>query len=207
MSAPTIPRPPLDRLARISVEKYEAMVAAGVLTKRDRVELIEGNLVRKMTKYPPHTVTTGLCLDAIQGTLPSGWHARQEGPVRIPGRDSEPEPDVSVARGKRTDYLNRHPGPDDLALVVEVSDSSVEDDRAMTVTHGGGGIPVYWLVNIPDRQLEVYTEPSGPSTPAGYRRCTVLRPGDQVTLALDDHLSSPICVADLLPHGEVPSAN
>ena len=132
-----------------------------------------------MTKYPPHTVTTGLCVDAIQRALPTGWHARKEDPVRIPDRDSEPEPDVSVVRGELTDYLIRHPGPDDVPLVVEVADSSVEDDREMTVTYGGGGIPVYWLVNIPDRQLEVYTEPSGPSAPIGYRRCTVphRRPG------------------------------
>jgi Uma2 family endonuclease len=204
MSITTMTRHPLDRLARISVEKFEAMVAAGVFTKRDRVELIEGSLVRKMTKSPPHTVTTGLCLDAIEGVVIPGWHARQEGPVRIPGRDSEPEPDLSVARGNRTEYLKRHPGPEDLALVVEVSDSSVEDDRAMQLTYGGGGIPACWLVNIPDRQLEVYTEPSGPSTPAGYRRCTVLRPGDHVTFLLDGQSSQPIAVADLLPPAEGP---
>ena len=202
----TIARPPDTSLpfpgrrpARLSVEKYEAMVASGVLTKRDRVELIEGHLVQKMTKHPPHSVTTGLCLDAIDRALPSGWHTRQEQPVRIPDRDSEPEPDVSVAHGIRTDYLELHPGPDDLALVVEVAHSTVEDDRAMALTYGGGGIPVYWLVNIPDRQLEVYTDPSGPAGPIGYRRCEVLRPGDIVPLLLDGREVARIPVADLLP--------
>jgi Uma2 family endonuclease len=175
------------------------MVASGLLTKRDRVELIEGNLVQKRAKHPPHAVTTGLCLDAIGHALPTGWHTRQEQPVRIPDRDSEPESDVSVARGVRTDYLEHHPGPEDIALVVEVSDSTIDDDRAMSLTYGGGGIPVYWLVNIPDRQLEVYSDPSGSTAPLGYRRCQVLRPDDVVSLLLDGHEAARISVADLLP--------
>jgi Uma2 family endonuclease len=187
------------RLARLTVEKYEAMIASGAFTKNDRFELIEGSLVQKMTKYPPQTVTIGLCVNAIQRALPPGWHARKEEPVRIPIRNSEPEPDVSVARGQLTDYLAAHPGSDDIAMVVEVSDSSVEDDREMAVTYGGGGIPVYWLVNIPDRQLEIYTEPSGPSAPIGYRRCTVLHPGDQAPVVIEGTVVAQIPVADLLP--------
>ncbi|MGC8642732.1 MAG: Uma2 family endonuclease [Isosphaeraceae bacterium] len=195
--------PPLPfrgrRQVRLTVEKYEAMIASGAFSKRDRFELIEGSLVQKMTKYPPHVMATGLCHDAISQSLPSGWHARQEAPVRIAERDSEPEPDVSVARGARTDYLKRHPEPHEIALVVEVADSSVEDDREMAVTYGGASIPVYWLINIPNRQLEVYTEPSGPSPPIGYRRCTVLRPGDHVPLLIDGNVTAQIPVADLLP--------
>ena len=167
------------RPVRLSVEKYEAMVASGAFTKRDRLELIEGNLVEKMTQNPPHSVTVGLCDDVIRVSLPAGWHTRQEKPVRIPERDSMPEPDVSVTRGKRADWLHRHPGPADVALVVEVADSTVEDDRAMALTYGGGGVPVYWLVNVRDRQIEVYSGPSGPSEPARlpplrrslHRRC------------------------------------
>src|SRR3974390_1686413 len=102
------PAPPVwfrgRRVARISVEKYEAMIASGAFTKNDRFELIEGSLLQKSTKHPPHSVTTGLCLGSIQGCLPPGWHARKEEPVHIPDRDSEPESDVSVARGRRTDY-------------------------------------------------------------------------------------------------------
>jgi Uma2 family endonuclease len=187
------------RAAHITIEKYEAMVASGIFTKHDRFELIEGNLVRKMTKNPPHSVTRGLCLDTINAALPSGWHTRQDQPVRIPDRDSEPEPDVSVARGERIDYLDRHPGPNDLALVLEVADSSVDDDRAMALTYGGGNVPVYWLVNIAARQLEVYTEPSWPSSPLGYRRCSVFHPGDQVALMIDGKEAALVRVADLFP--------
>ena len=109
---------------RISVAKYEAMVASGTFTKADRFELIKGILVEKMTKNPPHSVVTGLCLDVLDQALPPGWHTRLEQPVKIPSRDSEPEPDVTVARGKRADNLDHHPGPADVALVVEVADST-----------------------------------------------------------------------------------
>ncbi len=188
--------------ARLSVAKYEAMVASGAFTKTDRFELIEGILVEKMTKNPPHSVVTGFCLDALGQSLPAGWHVRKEDPVSIPNRDSEPEPDIAVVRGRRADYFNRHPGPPDIALVVEIADSTVADDRELTVTYGGGSILVYWVVNIPERQLEVYTEPSGESPPPGYRRCEVLRPGDLVPLTLDGQVVAQIAVAELLPPAE-----
>jgi Uma2 family endonuclease len=83
--------------------------------------------------------------------------------------------------------------------VVEVADSSVEDDRQIAITYGGGGIPVYWLVNIPDRQLEIYTQPSGPSAPIGYRHCSVLRPGEVAPLLIAGNVVAEIPVDDLLP--------
>ncbi len=192
--------PPPGRVPyRLSVEQYEAMVASGAFRKEDRLELIEGSLVEKMTKGPNHSTGSEDCWRALHGVLPAGWHVRIEKPVRIHDRDSEPEPDVSVARGKTADYRSRHPGPAEVSLVVEVADTSVEEERAMALTYGGGGIPVYWLVNLRDRQLEVYTEPSGPSPPVGYRRCTVLHPGQDVALALDGQEVARIAVADLLP--------
>ncbi len=193
------------RPARISVEKYEAMMASGAFTKRDRLELIEGSLVEKMTQNPPHSVIVGVCDDVIRAALPRGWHVRQEKPFRIPSRDSMPEPDVSVTRGGRTDWLRRHPAPEDVALVVEVADPSVEGDCDMALTYGGGGIPVYWIVNVRDRQLEVYSVPSGPAEPIGYRHCEVLSPGDSVSLAIEGHEVARIPVADFLPHADGPS--
>ena len=74
-------------------------------------------------------------------------------------RDSMPEPDISVARGEPDDYLDVDPGPDDVALVVEVSDSTIVADRIMATTYGGDRIPAYWIVNVIDRQIEVYANP------------------------------------------------
>ena len=144
-----------------------------------------------MTKNPPHSVTVSLCLDVIGPAIPAGWQIRIEQPVRIPTRRSEPEPDVSVVRGKRADWLQVHPGPGAIALVVEVADSSLEEDRALAPTYINGGIPVYWLVNIRGRQLEVYTV-------AGR---VILGESDTVDLIIDGQAVARIAVADLLPPG------
>src|SRR3954447_20096052 len=103
------------------------MIEDGEIGEHDQVELIEGRIVAKMPKSPPHTVGMEKTRRAIERLLPAGWHARVEGPIRILNRQSEPEPDVSVVRGDVEDYLERHPEPDgptrsgEIALVVEVS--------------------------------------------------------------------------------------
>jgi Uma2 family endonuclease len=183
------------RRYRISVAKYEAMVASGAFTKHDRFELIEGTLVEKMTKNPPHSVSLVLCQGALDRALLPGWHTRPEQPVSIPNRDSEPEPDVTVVRGQVRDYLDHHPGPADVALIVEVADSSLADDRAMAATYGGGGIPVYWIVNVAGRQLEVYANPVGGQYPAPV----ILAETESVDLVIDGQVLGRIAVADLLP--------
>jgi Uma2 family endonuclease len=181
--------------ARLSVAKYEAMLASGAFTKDDRFELIEGTLVAKMTKKPRHSTGSELCGDAVRRLLPPGWHVRIEKPVRIPARDSVPEPDISVARGQIRDYEDRDPAPEDVALVVEVSDTTLAADRVMALTYGGGGIPVYWIVNVADRQLEVYTNPAGGAYPAP----TILGETETVDLIIEGVVVGRIAVADLLP--------
>jgi Uma2 family endonuclease len=182
-------------LYRITVAKYEAMVASGAFTKADRLELIEGNLVQKMTKGRRHTASSELCWRAINALLPTGWHVRIEKPVCIPARDSEPEPDVSVARGSIEDYLELDPGSPDVALVVEVAESTLDDDRAMAATYGGGGIPVYWIVNVAGRQLENYANPIGGAYPAPR----ILGETESVELTIEGQVVGQISVAKLLP--------
>ncbi len=185
---------------RLSVAKYEAMVASGAFTKADRFELIEGILVEKMTKNPPDSVVTGLCLDALDQALPPGWHTRLEQPVKIPSRDSEPEPDATVARGKHADYLDHHPGPADVALAVEVADSTLADDRAMAATYGGGGIPVYWIVNVAGRTLEVYAYPEpGARIGGAYPAPKILGETESVDLFVEGRVVGRLAVANLLP--------
>jgi Uma2 family endonuclease len=127
--------PPADwipsPLARLTVDQYEAMVDSGVFTKRDRLHLINGLLVAKVTKKPPHVLAVELIRDEFLRLVSRPhWRVMVEAPVRIPEFD-EPEPDVALARGTTKDYANRHPGPADLAMVVEVSESSVAEDRKM----------------------------------------------------------------------------
>ena len=172
------------------------MVATGVLTSEDRIELIEGFLVAKMTKSPPNSVSSGLCRRILDRLVTDkGWHARSGAPVRIPSRSSEPEPDVSVARGNIRDYEQQHPNAQDIALVVEVSDSSLEQDRKLAETYGAGGIPVYWIINIPDRQLEVFSSPVN----GVYSVHQILLETESVDLVIEGRILGRIGVAELLP--------
>ncbi len=120
---------------RMSIDQYEKLVDAGVFTKRDKLQLVNGILVAKMTQNPPHTVADLLCGEALGRILPAGWHLRPDKPVRLPP-DSEPEPDQCVVRGAKRDYLTRHPGAADVGLLVEIADSSLEADREMARTYG-----------------------------------------------------------------------
>src|SRR5438045_5511312 len=85
-------------LYRMTLEQYEAMVASGAFTARDRFHLINGYLVSKMTQNPPHSTADDLCGSALDRTIPAGWYVRSAKPVRIPSQISKPEPDRCVGR-------------------------------------------------------------------------------------------------------------
>jgi len=150
---------------RLTVDQYDQMVENRILPETNRFELIEGRIVEKDVKNPVHSAAAECTRRSIDQALPAGWHTRGEQPVRIPNRRSEPEPDMSVVRGAIRDYTTRHPGPEDVTLVVEVTRSSVAKDRALARVYGRGGIPVYWIVNVPRRRLEVYANPTGGAYP------------------------------------------
>jgi Uma2 family endonuclease len=181
----------------MTVEQYEAMVAAGVLTKRDRVHLINGYLVAKMTQKPPHVTADDLLgAELTRNVRSDRYYIRPAKPIRLPARASEPEPDRCVVRGTARDYEQRHPGPDDIALVAEVADSSLPQDRKLAEeVYGPAGIPVYWIVDLVHRQVEVYTDPG----PEGYRSRAVFAEGQSVPVVIDGQQIGEIAVADILP--------
>jgi Uma2 family endonuclease len=184
----------LDDLYRITVDEYERIADSGVLTDR-RVELINGWLVRKMTTKPPHVVAVDAARESIARLLPKGWWLREEKPVRIPDFD-EPEPDVSVVRGSRRDYRTRHPAPGDIEFLVEVSDTSLSWDRGEKLSaYARASVPTYWIINLVDRQLEIYSNP----TPTGYQDCQILGPSERGRVVIDGVEMGVIAVADLLP--------
>ena len=107
-------------LYRMNVGEYERLVSVGALDD-PRIELIDGYLVRKMGKNPPHVWSVDATEIGLHLILTPGWLVRRESPVRIPDFD-EPEPDIAVVRGKREDYKNRHQEPADVGLLVEVAE-------------------------------------------------------------------------------------
>ena len=169
---------------RISVDQYHAMIAAGVFGANDRVELLEGWMVPRMPKNPPHRLATGLLLDILTALLPVGWHVQVQDPVTTD--DSEPEPDIGVVRGKRRDYPTGHPTPRDAALIVEVSDTALTSDRGTKKRiYARAAVPIYWIVNLPDRCVEVFWDPTGPEEKPDYRGARAYGIEEKVPVILD----------------------
>lgn len=170
------------------------MIDRGIFRPDDRLELIDGQLVVKEPQDSDHFTAILLVADALRAAFGPGWLVRPQGPVALDDR-SEPEPDVSVARGTPRDYREGHPIRP--VLVVEVSKTRLGFDRARKATlYARNGLEDYWIVNVLDRVLEVYREPSrGGRT--GYGSVRTLGPDESVT-----PLAAPaacILVADLLP--------
>ncbi|MEG4849518.1 Uma2 family endonuclease [Microcoleus sp. B5-D4] len=154
----TVAAIPNDLIWRLSIEQYHAIIQAGILTDDDSVELLEGWLVFKMPKNPPHRVTTRLVRTALENILPAGWYVDSQEPITL--SNSEPEPDIVVVRGDTRQYLDRHPGAEDIALIIEVSDTTLQRDRTVKKRiYARAGIAIYWIVNLVEGLVEVYSQP------------------------------------------------
>ena len=149
---------PNDVIWRLSIEQYHAIIQAGILTSDDSVELLEGWVVFKRPKNPPHRATTRLVRTALENILPAGWYVDSQEPITL--SNSEPEPDIVVVRGDTRQYLDRHPGAEDIALIIEVSDTTLQRDRTVKKRiYARAGISIYWIVNLVEEQVEVYSQP------------------------------------------------
>ena len=185
-------------LARFSVAQYQKMIETGILTAADKVELLENYVVLKMSRNPPHASTIQRMMEALFRIRPDGWSWRSQSAIMLP--DSQPEPDFALVRGSWEDYETQHPRPADTALVIEVADSSIQlDQREKARIYARASIPAYWVVNLVDNRLEVYTLPSGPTSDPGFEVTQKLAPGDEVSIFVDGVSGTPMPVADLLP--------
>jgi len=178
-----VPPGPSDPVYRLSVDQYHEMVHRGIVTEDDRLELLEGLLIEKMTVSPSHRLATRRVRIALERVVPPGCYVDSPSPVTL--ADSEPERDVVVVRGSDQDYSHRHPGPEDLLLVVEVSDSSLRRDQSRKKSiYARAAIAIYWIVNLLDRRVEVYQEPTGPSEEPDFSQRHVFGENDQLPLTL-----------------------
>ena len=189
---------PYEPIYRLTPEQFRRMGEAGILTPDDRVELLEGRVVEKMTKNPPHRIATRKVRVWLETVVPLGWYVDSQEPIVT--SDSEPEPDVAVIRGRSEDYADANPGCEHVGLVVEIADVTLLRDRLLKGRlYARARIPTYWLVNLVDRQLEIFEEPASPESGPCYLRHTVFTPDQQVGISLDGKHLGQVRVADLLP--------
>ena len=178
---------------RFTTADFQRMGAAGIFPPDARIELVNGEIVDMSPIGPRHSFITKTILGFWLRRLPDGWHMGIQDPVALDGH-CEPQPDITIIRGVPADYAGGHPGPGDIGLVVEVAETSLEFDTGeKRQMYASKGIPEYWVVDIPNRRLEVSTGPG----PRGYESTVVLSPGDTASSTLVD--GARIAVSDLFP--------
>lgn len=182
---------------RFTVDEYHKMIEAGILNDEDKVELLEGYVVEKMPRNPPHDVAIQRFDKRFHRMVPTGREVRVQSAIHL--TDSEPEPDIALARGDDHTFARRHPEPAELDATVEVADCSLMRDREdKGRIYAGARIPVYWIVNLIDQHIEVYTNPSGAGATAAYGQRQDYRVGDRVPVILDGVPVGQIVVSEVL---------
>ncbi|NET43890.1 Uma2 family endonuclease [Okeania sp. SIO2B3] len=152
-----------------TVAEYHQMIDCGILTPESRVELLEGRIIKTNPQRAPHTATTQRTSDYLKSQLTQQAHIRMQLPVTL--SNSEPEPDIAVVHIDPKAYGVRHPSPQEIFFLIEISDTTLRIDRQeKTLIYAGANIPEYWVLDVVQRQAYIYRHP----TPGGYQSETVL---------------------------------
>jgi Uma2 family endonuclease len=171
---------------RFTVHDYQRMGEAGILGEGDRVELIDGQVLEMPPIGPPHSNCVTQLNWLLSRRLSDEFRLAVQNPIRL-GEHWEPQPDLAVLRAR--DYAAEHPGPADVLLVVEVAQTSRGYDRDVKLPrYARAGIPEAWLVDLPGRVVEQYTEPA----PDGYRSRRRLGPAETLHAAVLPGLDVPL---------------
>ena len=173
------------------------MIDCGVLAEDAPVELLSGFLIQKITKNPPHRLCTRLVREALDEIVPNSWYVETQEPITL--SDSEPEPDLVIIQGNPRDYPDRHPNATEVALIIEVADSTLERDRTIKQTiYAAAGIPEYWIINVRDRQVEIYQSPIQNNENYRYQQKLLVTQGP-IEIILNDQSIGSILVNDCFP--------
>jgi len=179
---------------KFSVAEYDEMVEHGILSEEDRVELIRGEIVEKKTIGKQHAGCVNQLTQLLVLRLQGVAIISIQNPIAL--RDSVPEPDVAVVKPRSDFYAGSRPTAADILLLIEVADSTLEFDRTDKLQlYAESGIPEYWIVNLIDRQIEVYRQPLSPAERYGEFRLYL--PGE--TLCAPGVPNVVFDVKDLLP--------
>jgi Uma2 family endonuclease len=182
---------------RFSREEVDEMLQAGLFAG-ERYELIDGDLIDKMGQNPPH----GAAIVKIQkwlATFVDIGRIRIQLSMEAAREDRKwtiPEPDLAVVAEEKADYEQRHPRGDEMLLVIEVSDTTVKFDLTRkAVLYARAGVPEYWVLNLPRRQLVVHRQPDG----VEYRSIRIHSEEETVSM---EGLDRTVKVGELLPRPE-----
>lgn len=192
----------------VTVDQFHHMMETGIIREGDPIELVDGLLVLKDRNAPGgvegmssprHTSCISRLEKLLRAVEPLGFLGRMQAPVRLE-QFQEPQPDAAVVQGGVDDFTQRHPGPEDLAVVIEVSLSSLNYDRTTRLAiYAAAGIARYWIVNLVDDVIEIYSQPNRVKQTYGEK--TVYGRGDVIILALHGDSFIPIAVSDVIPGG------
>lgn len=145
----------------LTIADYHQMIETGIIHEGERVELISGQIFNMAAKGTRHTVCTTKLMSELLLALGRKAIIRCQEPILISDR-SEPEPDIVIARLREDSYVNSHPAPVDIILAIEVADSTLNFDRNTKLPlYAEAGISEYWIVNLADNRLEIYTQSEG----------------------------------------------
>ncbi|MBH8564693.1 Uma2 family endonuclease [Nostoc sp. CENA67] len=153
-----------------TVEEYHRMIEAGILTSKDKVELLDGRIIQMSPLSPPNAATTQRASDYLKVQLMGKAHVRMQLPITL--STSEPEPDIAVVRIDANGYADHHPTPSEILLLVEVAYSSLNIDREEKAPiYARANIGGYWILDIIERQVYIFRQPSN----LGYQEETILQ--------------------------------
>ncbi|WGV24634.1 Uma2 family endonuclease [Halotia branconii] len=150
---------------KFTVEQYQKMIESGILTEDDRVELIRGEIIEMSPIGTKHAACVNRMINLLVQLLGKRVIVAAQNPVAL-NDNSQPQPDVALLKPRDDFYATAHPQPQDIFLLIEVADSTIEYDREEKIPlYAQANIIEVWLVDINEEIVEVYQQP----TAAGYQ--------------------------------------
>jgi Uma2 family endonuclease len=164
---------------RFTIEEYERLAKLGFFKENERFELIKGEIISMAAKGTPHAVCETRLERELNKLIGERATLRSQLPIIIPDI-SEPEPDRVIAKNRDDDYLNSHPTPEDVLLLIEISDSTLKFDQDVKLPlYAEAGIKYYWIFNLADNHLETHSDAiKDLQDKFTYRRKEILLPNE-----------------------------
>jgi Uma2 family endonuclease len=161
---------------KFTVGQYHQMIESGILTDRDRVELLQGEIIEMSPIGRQHAACVDRLTELLIGELRGKAIIRVQNPIQLSNK-SEPQPDFSILQRRPDFYAEDHPQPSDIFALIEVSDSTIEFDRTVKIPlYAQNNIVEVWIVDLNAEVVQVYRDPSE----VGYQQLQTFRRGQAI---------------------------